>query len=96
MTVNVTTRELIWRRRQQFLIHSYIYYILNDNIISDEMFDRICVELYHLQQDYPDVAESLPYHDICSQIDDTASGSFIRDYPVAIVSKALYLVRIRR
>lgn len=89
-------RELISRRRQQFLVHSYLYYILDDSLISDQMYDRICCELVQLQRQYPDIAAELPYHELCNQLDESASGSYIRDYPREIVSKALYLLRQRR
>jgi hypothetical protein len=86
----------MWRRRQQFLIHSYLYYVMDESLIDDAMYDRICCELVQLQRQYPDIAAQLPYHDICIQLDETASGSYIRDYPREIVSKALYLLRLYR
>lgn len=30
---------------KEYLIHSYLYYDKNVNIISDEEFDRLCVEM---------------------------------------------------
>lgn len=45
--------EKIKQRRAQILIHSHIYYILNDNIVSDEQWQHWAFELAALQNDYP-------------------------------------------
>ena len=42
-------KELIKRRRLQLLIHSYIYYELNDNIVSDATWSKWAMELVKLQ-----------------------------------------------
>ena len=34
--------ELIQRRRLQVLVHSYIYYERNTNLVTDAVFDRWC------------------------------------------------------
>ena len=48
--------ELILQRRLQMLVHSYIYYELNDNIISDNTWSKWAVELADLQNKYPEIA----------------------------------------
>ena len=55
--------ELINRRRRQILVHSCIYYRLNDNIISDHQYDMWSKELAELQAAYPDIAETVPFAD---------------------------------
>lgn len=42
--------QLILQRRLQMLVHSYIYYKLNDNIISDSTWSKWAVELADLQK----------------------------------------------
>lgn len=32
---------------EQYLIHSYIYYVLDDSIISDHLYDALCHWMYH-------------------------------------------------
>jgi hypothetical protein len=90
LTDNITA--LIIRRRRQFLVHSFLYYMLDESIIDDTTYDRWCVELVNLQRKHPDLAASLPYHDICSQLDESASGSYIKNYPPEIVSTAFHLL----
>lgn len=53
--------ELITRRRRQVLIHSIIYYRLNDNIISDDKWAAWALELENLQKQYPDIVSKCPY-----------------------------------
>lgn len=51
----------ILQRRLQILVHSYIYYELDDNIISDNMWSKWAMELVKLQKDNPIIASKLPY-----------------------------------
>lgn len=44
--------EAISRRRRQMLIHSCIYYVLNENIISDETWSQWATQLLKLQLRY--------------------------------------------
>lgn len=55
--------ELILRRRMQMMVHSYIYYTLNTNIITDRQFDEWGKELVKLQADYPEIAKQVNYAD---------------------------------
>ena len=48
-----TIQELIKRRRSQLLIHSYIYYVLDSNLITDHQWQDWANELTKLQQTYP-------------------------------------------
>lgn len=43
---------LIAKRRRQMLIHSFIYYELNDNIITDELWTRWAQQLARVQNKY--------------------------------------------
>lgn len=53
--------ELIHRRRRQILVHSVLYYKLNENIITDHKFDQWAVELAELQRAYPRASLSVNY-----------------------------------
>ena len=52
--------ELITRRRRQLLVHSIIYYHMNDNIITDNQWAKWAIELEELQRDYPEIAKNCP------------------------------------
>ena len=54
--------ELLNRRRRQILVHSIIYYKMNDNLISDSTWSAWATELEELQAEYPEIAAKVPYH----------------------------------
>ena len=54
-------KELIRRRRYQMLVSSYIYYELDENILTDNEWMRRSHELYDLQQKYPELAKKVIY-----------------------------------
>lgn len=54
-------RSLINRRRKQIIVHSIIYYRLNDNLISDYQWSQWAVELDQLQKQYPEIASQCCY-----------------------------------
>ena len=52
--------ELIARRRRQLLVHSIIYYCMNDNLITDDQWAKWAIEWEELQRDYPEIAKNCP------------------------------------
>jgi NAD-dependent DNA ligase len=93
---NQQIEELILRRRKQFLVHSFLYYKCNENLISDTTYDKWCKELYQLQKEYPEIAAKVQYHDICSKLDESGSGYYIKEYPIEIMSVALRLLALNK
>lgn len=88
-------RELIQRRRLQLLVHSCIYYILDDSIISDSTWSAWAAELVELQQKYPEIAETVCWHEAFSGFD----GSTGFDLPLEdewVLNKARYLQKRRK
>lgn len=49
ININKNILELINRRQRQILVHSYIYYKEDSNLIDDFTFDKWCKELFKLQ-----------------------------------------------
>lgn len=68
--------ELITRRRRQILVHSVIYYRMNENVISDHTFDTWSRELADLQQKYPDIAAQCERHEDFKDFDGS-TGAFL-------------------
>jgi len=54
--------ELIKRRRRQILVHSYIYYQLDKNVIDDAVYSQWSEELFNLQKLYPDISENTEFY----------------------------------
>ncbi|MGL4819730.1 MAG: DNA ligase LigA-related protein [Bacilli bacterium] len=72
------TESHVLRVTKQFLVHSYIYYKLDDSIIDDSMYDEICKELFSYK---PYVKQ---YKDLIDPLDESGSGFYILDYPPEI------------
>ena len=72
----MTIKEKIRQRRRQMLVHSYIYYELDDNIVSDAQWAKWAKELEQLQRDYPkESAEVEEYEQFKDW--DGSSGAFL-------------------
>ena len=52
--VELSLVEKIRQRRAQMLVHSFIYYRLNDNVVSDHDWQRWANELVELQALHPE------------------------------------------
>ena len=84
--------ELIQQKIRQYLVHSFLYYQLDESVISDSNFDQICKDVAKLISDSSD-KDSLPFHDLVkSSLTENASGFSISKYPPEIVSAALHLL----
>ncbi len=84
--------ELINRRRRQILVHSVIYYEMNDNLISDSTWSKWAQELEELQAKYPDIAAKVPYAKEFEGFDHSTGSSLPLDDPWA-VKKAKQLLK---
>ena len=86
--------KLITRRRRQILVHSVIYYRLNDNIISDQQWSEWALELENLQTQHPDIASECPLADAFKDFDHSTGENLPLDDPWAL-NKAQYLLMLR-
>lgn len=85
--------EKIQRRRYQMLVHSFIYYEMNENIISDSQWSAWAMELVDLQTKHPDIAEKVIYADDFADWDGS-TGAFLKySNKPNIVSTAKLLLR---
>lgn len=75
--------ERITRRRRQLLIHSIIYYRMNDNLITDAQWTLWAIELENLQADYPDISAKCPYAEAFSGFDHSTGYNLLLDDPWA-------------
>lgn len=82
--------ELISRRRRQILVHSYLYYELNTNIIDDGTWSQWAKELSDLQNAYPEIAKTLPLHDEFKNFDYSTGCNL--DYNKSWVVRAANLL----
>lgn len=54
--------SLIHQRRRQVLVHSILYYRMDQPILSDERFDFLAKNLSRLQKEHPEASMRVMYH----------------------------------
>lgn len=86
--------QLIQRRRLQILVHSYLYYEQDTNIISDQTWNKWAVELVNLQKKYPEIAENVIYAEMFKNWDG-ASGAFFTYDESTIYRASILLMQDR-
>lgn len=74
-------KELISRRRRQLTVHSFLYYQLNENIISDHTFDAWGKELVQLHEAYPEIASQCIYANEFKSFDGSTGYDLPTGYP---------------
>ena len=87
--------ELINRRRRQLTVHSFLYYQLNTNIISDSTFDAWSKSLVDLQTKYPEIAAKCVYAAEFEEFDGSTGFNLPYHYP-EIQSTGHKLLKIAR
>lgn len=93
--VNQTIAEKIRQRRLQLLVHSFIYYDLNENIVSDDKWSQWATELVYLQNEYTEISKNVIYYDTFKNFD--GSTGFDLDYRNPdIMNKAYRLLRYHK
>lgn len=70
--INLTTQEYIDFLQRFIIVHSYIYYELNNNVISDKEYDAKAKELVRYKNEYPELWKSSQYY---KQFGDDYNGS---------------------
>lgn len=87
--------ELINRRRRQVLVHSVIYYNMDDNIISDRQWSEWAMELAKLQKQYPDISKTCWRAEDFEGFEGSSGYDLPLDDPWAVV-QARYLLRLHK
>lgn len=85
-------KTLIKRRRLQILIHSYIYYELNTNVISDDVWQQWANELRALQHEYPQHCKIGCYDKIFKDWNGNTGMHLPKD--TYIINKSLYILHL--
>ena len=84
--------ELIQQKIRQYLVHSFLYYQLDESVISDKNYDQICTDVSKLISDSSD-KNFIPFYDLVkSTLTENVSGFSISKYPPEIVSAAFHLL----
>lgn len=82
------------------LVHSFIYYELNNNIVSDHMYDNNCVHLAELQKKYPDSFKVTNYYKAFKEFDGSTGFDLLsklsKSQLIKIQSEAMFVFRMER
>ena len=85
--------EKIQQRRRQILVHSYIYYELDESIVSDSTWAKWAQELVELQAKFPNMSKKIPYAEEF-QFFDGSTGAFLQ-YDESIIDVAYRLLEMK-
>ena len=92
----MTIAERIRQLRLSLMVHSIIYYELNDNIISDAEWSKRAKELVELQEQHPDIAETVVFDDLYRGFKGDTGFDLAKGADEAAWGKAKYLLATRR
>lgn len=70
--MSLTQQDYIDHLQRKIIVHSYIYYELNNNVLTDQQYDKLSKELTALKQDYPDLWKNSEYY---KQFTDEYNGA---------------------
>lgn len=90
-----TIKEKIKQRRAQMLIHSCLYYDMDDSIVSDHCWQKWADELAELQTKYPECC-NLDFYDKVFSNWDGSTGYHLPHRDPWVHGKAVYILRINR
>ncbi|MBO5319045.1 MAG: hypothetical protein J6B01_04455 [Ruminococcus sp.] len=82
--------QKIQQRRLQIMVHSYLYYVKDVNIITDATWSRWAKELVELQEKYPDIAKQVIYSEEFKDFDGSSGAFFTYDDYVINRAEILY------
>jgi len=88
--------DRIKQLRLSLMVHSIIYYELNDNIISDAEWSKRAKELVELQEQHPDIAETVVFADLYRGFKGDTGFDLAKGADAAAWGKAKYLLATRR
>lgn len=72
-------------RQKQFLVHSFLYYKLDESIINDTDYDILCKNMIKsMERNKQDTG----YDALCEPCGTTGSGFYIKEYPPEIITSA--------
>ena len=99
--MNDKIRKHIERRRVQILVHSYIYYEMDTNIVTDSQWSAWGSELEELQDRYPEESVKAKYYEEFRDFDHSTGADLdyfkpeIMIWALSLLSNALGEVAVR-
>ena len=82
--------EKIRQRRRQMLVHSFLYYELDSNIIDDYTWSKWGVELRELQKKYPKESAEVEYAELFKDWDGSSGAHLVYDDNIKSIAYRMY------
>lgn len=77
------------------LVHSFIYYELNESVVSDQMFDSNCLQLYKLKVKYKQSYKESNYYYAMKNFDGSTGFGYFeklsKEHSSSVVRDANYI-----
>lgn len=86
-------KSLIERRRKQLLVHSIIYYRMDESLITDQKWAKWAVELEELTKKYPEIADEAFLSEEFKDFDHSTGYNLPLETPWA-VARAIWLLEM--
>lgn len=93
----MSTLDYISWLQRYIIVHSYIYYECDDNVISDKQYDAKAKELVKYKNDYPELWKASEYY---KQFGDDYNGATgftlfhdLNDRQQKIIRSIAYVIR---
>ena len=84
---------MLERKIRQFLVHSFLYYQLDESIIGDHEYDMLVTEIKDIIKNQEENQDDYIYKSIIeNSLGAEGSGFSIRKYPQEIISTSLHLL----
>lgn len=91
----MTPLQELNRRERQVLIHAYLYYKLNKNLVGDDLYDYFSFDLDRLIKKYPeDFKKSVFYEDFKGF--NPSSGYYLNYDQPWVRDKAFWLLKMTK
>ena len=89
MSYKPSLEENVKRLRINIMIHSYLYYVLNESVIDDILYDKMCMDLVEHQKSLKVIGL---YDDLFKDWD--GSTGYHLCYDGYIIDKANYILHL--
>ena len=89
--LRIQVQSKIRQRRSQMLVHSRIYYVLDENIVSDDTWQKWANELRDLQEQYPEYCK-INFYDREFSTWNGDSGAFLPLNDPYVVNKTQQVI----
>jgi len=91
----MTPLQELNHRERQVLIHAYLYYKLNKNIVGDDLYDHFSFDLDRLIKKYPEDFKKSVFYESFKEF-NPSSGYYLNYDQPWVRDKAFWLLKVTK